>query len=263
MNPAKPLQGYRVLVTRGKEQSAPLIETIEKLGGVPFTVPLIDFVMPEAVEQAEQLIAGLDSYDWLVFTSQNGVHFFFEFFNNIGFKLSLPKIAVIGTKTRDALSLYGLEPDFLPTEFVAERFVEEFVPVLNPISRVLVAKGNLARSLISDTINRIAACDEVTVYQTVTPSESESQLMHLLAEEGLDVVTFTSPSTVFNFIDIVKKYELDKKIKNLTFVSIGPVATKAAEKCGLEIAASPDVYTAEAMVESLVYYLQRNKIRRK
>lgn len=257
MDAEKPLKGYHVLVTRGKEQAADLIQTITANGGYAHSVPLLDFVLPENVDRDMNHLAHLENYDWLVLTSQNGVKFFFKLLQQVKQPKKLPKIAVIGTKTKEALAVWGYYPDFMPDEFVAEAFVVQFVQLLDQNDKVLIAKGSLARSVICDEINRFGAdCHEIIVYETVFPKTSESLLAELLRTGKMDIVTFTSSSTVKHFMKAVKKHGLLKEARETIIACIGPIAKKTAEKHGLIVHVCPDAeYTSEAMIDSLIQYL--------
>src|SRR3954447_23763141 len=112
MNPVQPLKDYQVLITRGKGQADGLKESIEKNGGTPLLVPLLEFTLPDHMEDVQQRFEELLTYDWIILTSQNGVDFFFRLLGNQ--PLKLPKIAVIGSKTEAALKRHGYKADFVP-----------------------------------------------------------------------------------------------------------------------------------------------------
>ena len=254
MTPFLPLKDYRILITRGKGQVEGLQTLIEKNGGTPLLVPLLDFTLPENLEEVQERLNHLSSYDWIILTSKNGVDFLFRL---LGKQLDvLPKIAVIGSKTEEALNGYGYEADFIPSEYVAESFVSEFIKLLEPDARILLAKGNLARTVIAEAINEEGAlCDEIIIYHTILPEESERKLVQLIRDQKLDIITFTSSSTVNHFIKIIEQYELNTYIEGLTIACIGPICAKTATKHGLHVAVCPDVYTTEAMVEEVIRYI--------
>lgn len=257
MDAAKPLKGYHVLVTRGKEQAENLIQTITENGGISHSVPLIEFVLPQDIGKNKNHLDHLEDYNWLIFTSQNGVKFFFTILQQVKQPKEMPKIAVIGSKTKEALASWGYSPDFMPDEFVAEAFVSQFVQLLDHNDKVLIVKGSLARSVICNEINRFGAdCQEIIVYETVFPEASESLLAKLLRTGKMDIVTFTSSSTVNHFMKAVKKHGLLKEAGETIIVCIGPIAKKTAEKHGLIVQVCPDEeYTSEAMIDTLIQYL--------
>ncbi|WP_028392116.1 uroporphyrinogen-III synthase [Bacillus cihuensis] len=257
MNKSAPLKGSHVLITRGKSQAASIVEKVESYGGNACVVPLIDFILPDNIDQLNHYIRHIHEYDWLILTSQNGVDYFFRLLEEQA-PVKLPRIAVIGSKTEEYLMSRGLSTDFVPLHFVAEAFVAEFIPMLKQDSRVLIAKGNLARTVIADKIREAGAqCQEMIIYQTVLPKASEPKLAELLTNGRLNIVTFTSSSTVHHFMKIVNKHDLQASLEKIVFACIGPIALKTAESYGLSVAVSPKVYTAEAMIDSLADYMTR------
>ena len=257
MNESGPLKGYHVLITRGKSQAAGLVEKVESYGGNAVVVSLIDFVLPENVDQLKNFVRHIHEYDWLILTSQNGVDYFFRLLEEQA-PVKLPRIAVIGSKTEEYLRSHGHKPDFVPSNFVAESFAEEFIHMIEQGSRVLIAKGNLARTVIAEKIREAGAqCEEMITYQTVLPKESEPKLSDLLTKGRLNIVTFTSSSTVHHFMKIVNKHNLQANLDQLVFACIGPIALKTAESYGLLVAVCPEVYTAEAMIDCLADYMAR------
>ncbi|MGM9957079.1 MAG: uroporphyrinogen-III synthase [Peribacillus sp.] len=255
MKPFLPLKDYQVLITRGKGQAEGLQTLVKKNGGTPLMVPLLEFTLPENLEEVQERLNRLNSYDWVILTSKNGVDFLFRLLGKQQ-HVVLPKIAVIGSKTEEALNAYGYEADFVPSEYVAERFVSEFITHLEPGERVLLAKGNLARTVIAEAINETSAsCDEMIIYHTILPQESERQLVQLILNGKVDIITFTSSSTVNHFIQIIEQYELNTYIKDLVIACIGPICARTASRNGLHVSVCPDVYTTEAMVEEVVRYI--------
>lgn len=255
MEPFLPLKDYQVLITRGKGQADQLKALIESKGGTPLLVPLLEFTLPEDQKDIQDAFTELESYDWIILTSKNGVDFFFKL---IGNRPISSKIAVIGRKTEEALHRYGYEADFIPTEFVAEGFVSEFMDRIVTGSRVLLPKGNLARTVIAESIRQAgASCDEVIIYETILPKESERMLVPLLREGKIDIVTFTSSSSVNHFMQIINRNHLQSCVDRLVFACIGPISAKTAEKHGLAVAACPKEYTTEEMVEEMVNYIHQ------
>jgi len=256
-----PLDSCRVLVTREKSQSDSLTSKIKECGGIPVTVPLLGFTFPNDKEKLLEKIADTANYDWLILTSHNGVEFFFQLLEKIDKPIQLPRIAVIGKKTGETLEKHGVTADFIPTEFVAENFVEEFVPLLSKNTQVLLPKGNRARSVIAEAIQSAGArCEELILYETYFPKESGPVVADLLKSRKLDVITFTSSSTVDHFMEIVRTYKLQACLNRVVITVIGPIAGKTARDHGLKVEVCPKQYTVSAMIESLAAYLiDRNK----
>jgi uroporphyrinogen-III synthase len=172
----------------------------------------------------------------------------------------LPKIAVIGKKTAEGLAVRGLKAEFFPSAFVAESFVEEFLPIV-PGVKVLIPKGNLARDYIAASLSDAGAVvDEVVIYETYMPEESRPKLAKILSESQLDILLFTSPSTVDNFMDVVNEFELNIQIKKCIIGCIGPVTEKKLLSYGLTVHASPKEYTVKEMVKSTIAYIVREEL---
>jgi uroporphyrinogen-III synthase len=208
--------------------------------------------MSQAIKMA---IEQIHTYDWIIFTSSVTVETFFFFCEN-GKKL--PKVAVIGDKTKEAIERENIFVDFTPREFVAEGFVKEFLPHVSEGTRVLIPKGNLAREYIASSLmEKGAHVDELIIYETYMPDESKSRLLEVLSGGKLDILTFTSPSTIDHFMETVKGKQLDSVINQCIIACIGPVSRRRAEQYGLTVHACPESYTAAEMLESVIEYLNK------
>lgn len=252
---SSPLHGKKVLVPRGKGQATSFSRLIEKYGGVPVEIPLIAFRPIEVNQHLKTILKSLDTYNWMIFTSSVCVETFFSLCEKMGRK-GLPKIAVIGKKTEEALLANGYTADFVPSVYVAESFVEEFLPRLQRGSRVLVPKGNLAREYIADSLT---ACgmhvDEAVIYETYMPVESRGRLAEMLVGNQLDILLFTSPSTVDHFMDVIQAYKLEAKLKGFVIGCIGPSTEKKLHEKGLPVHVSPKEFTVNGMIKSTIAYL--------
>ncbi|WP_026693760.1 uroporphyrinogen-III synthase [Peribacillus kribbensis] len=251
MVPASPLAGRTVLITRERNQAESFIQKVRKLGGVPVSIPMISF-------QKRGFHIKPGAYDWLVFTSVNAVRYF-GLTEELYAALGMPKIAAIGRKTKDCIEKKGFSISFMPGKFVAEGFLDEFLPLLTSPSSVLIPKGNLARSLIAERLAGVGhTCSELIVYENVRPPESEEDLVKVLTKSGVDILTFTSSSTVVQAVNIIEKHHLWHTIKESIVVCIGPASRKTAEQLGLTVDVCPGTYTVEQMLDELIEYMKRN-----
>lgn len=249
------LQGKTVLITREERDSKQFAEHVINCGGNAVTIPLIDFQACEMTDEIKSKLASIAQYDWVVFTSKNGVAFFFQQFT----EPLKQNIAVIGEKTTVALQKFGYQPQFIPTKFVAECFATEFIHTLQQGAKVLVVKGNLARTVIADQLREKGfLCDEIILYETVMPKESESKLRDTLLTTKCDIISFTSSSTVHHFMGVVNRYNLMKKIEQSKIACIGPIAKKTAEQYGLYVDISAEKYTMEGLMESILVYFSHD-----
>lgn len=260
MIPSLPLQDRRVLVPRGAKDAKSFSQLIERYGGIPVEIPLIAFRPVEMDDHLQKLIINVHTYDWIILTSKVAVETFLSFLKKEQME-KLPKIAVIGKKTDDALKAHGLKAAFYPSQYVAETFVEEFLPKVHQGVKVLIPKGNLARDYIAEALSRSGAVvDEAVVYENYLPDESREKLAQILAEKKLDILLFTSPSTFEHFMDVVKQYKLEQLIKDCFIGCIGPVTEKKIKSYGLPVHASPKVYTVEEMIKSMNAYLKEKQV---
>lgn len=252
-----PLKNKHILIPREKKQAKSFSEIVKKLGGVPVEIPLLAFKPTELTMEIESAIHKLSQYDWVIFTSKVTVETFLSF---VGVSTSdFPKIAAIGEKTAKALSNNGLQVHFIPAKFMAEAFISELSSQIKQGTKVLIPKGNLARNLIAEQLRNLGAkVDEVIVYETFFPPESKAALRQKVIEQELDIIPFTSPSTVDHFMEVIKENELWDELSSFTFACIGPVAKKRAESYGLPVHAVPSVYTVEGMVKEIAHYISEN-----
>jgi uroporphyrinogen-III synthase len=252
MNDDYSLNGMTVLVPRGKKHAKPFSDLVKKYGGVPVEIPLISFRPVSSPMTNRKWQDRLHTYDWMIFTSNVTVETFFSFpidpivFSNI-------KIAVIGEKTEEALVRRGIHVDFKPVQYVAEGFVEEFSTYITKGTKVLIPKGNLAREYISTSLEKEGAdVDEIIIYETFFPESSRDDLVKALTDKQIDILSFTSPSTVDHFMSVVKENHLLPAIDHCWIMCIGPVTLHRANAQGLRVDAMPNTYTIDHMLQSLM-----------
>ncbi|WP_042459262.1 uroporphyrinogen-III synthase [Neobacillus dielmonensis] len=253
-----PLLDKKVLVPRGKGQAKSFSQLVKEYGGIPVEIPLIAFRPVEMNKRLQEVLRALETFDWLVFTSKVTVDTFFSFIDPA--RVKLPRIAVIGKKTAEELEKLGIEVAFVPSAYVAEAFVEEFLPLVGQGERVLIPKGNLAREYIADSLTEAgASVEEIIIYENYMPEESRGKLVKMLAEDQLDILLFTSPSTVDHFMAVVKENQLESRLNGSIIGCIGPVTEKKLLEYQLPVHVSPEEYTVKAMVESTIGFLEKHE----
>ncbi|MCL6605969.1 MAG: uroporphyrinogen-III C-methyltransferase [Paenibacillus sp.] len=260
---AMPLFGKRIVVTRARSQASELVDRIDDLGGEPYEFPVIETVMPRGEEQQAEIaaaLAGLENYDWVFFTSPNGVEFFFRHLTELSVDirgLYHARIAAVGPATASALAQRGLVAEELPARFQAEGLIEALGPELLPGQKVLLPRGDLARDWLPDKLKELGLqVTEADTYETVVTGEDDDELLKLLEEGRIHAVTFTSSSTVHNFLQILKRMGIEDPLPllaNVKIACIGPVTEKTAIEAGL----TPGLLAAEATIEGLVAELCR------
>jgi uroporphyrinogen-III synthase len=255
---AMPLKDKRVLVPRGAKEAKSFSSLLVKYGGIPVEIPLIAFRPVKLSQQLRSVLDLLHTYNWIIFTSKVTVETFLSFLGKDQIS-DFPKIAVIGKKTEEAIRENGLKAKFVPNTYVAEAFTEEFLPFVSPGMKVLIPKGNLARDYIAESLKRHGAVvDEAVVYENYMPEESKEKLKAVISEKQLDILMFTSPSTVDHFMEVIEDNHFETEIKDCLIGCIGPVTEKKLKSYGLPIHAAPKVYTVEEMIKSMNSYIEES-----
>lgn len=257
------LQGKRILVTRAKEQAESFSKKIEDLGGIAIEIPLIKIQAPANTELIDQTLQKINTYDWIVFTSINGVHYFFDFLekNNISFsEVDRPKIAVVGKKTLQALERKGFLADLIPDDFVAEDLFEKLIETVDKSETILLARGNLGRSLLPEKLSEMGIkVDDLILYENVLNIDKQVELIHLLETCSLDIITFTSSSTVTNFLELLQgTSDWQKWLENIQIACIGPITEKTAIEAGIIPQIVAKEYTVAGLLDAIVNFIQQN-----
>jgi uroporphyrinogen-III synthase len=254
---ALPLEKKTIVLTRNEVKSKELVEEIVSKGGQAIVLPLIDFRSTLLSSSEMELLSNLEEVDWLVFTSANGVNYFFKAIHSLHIALhERLNIAVVGTKTKEALTKHGFQPTLLPKEFVAEGLIEGFQQQSIKNKKIIYIRGNLARDLIPKELTRLGAdVNELTVYETFCPTVRK-ELVTLFSNK-IDAITFTSPSTVNHFVQLLKGTEWRSWLDEVVVCCIGPVTETAALKAGIIPTIVPDTYTMNHLLNELISYFQK------
>lgn len=256
---ARPLFGKRIVVTRTREQASELVSLLEENGASCLEHATISIQPPYSWQEADAAIDRLDGFDWLVFTSINAIHSFFRRLQDKGFdsrKIHGCRIAAVGRVTADCLMEYGLQADLLPEKFTGEGLVEALVAAGVAGANVLVPRALEARKVLEDGL--AAAGAEVTiapVYQNLPPVAEGQELRKEIEAGEVDMVTFTSSSTVHNFVAMMAcrdNNELAELLAGVSIAAIGPITAKTVVEYGLRVDVQPETYTIPAMVEAIV-----------
>jgi uroporphyrinogen III methyltransferase / synthase len=227
------LSGRRIVITRPEADAHRLAERLRRLGATPIIAPAIriHFTDPPELDRA---LARITAYDWVIFTSRNGVEAVFRRTSN----LAGPKVAAIGPATAQALREHGITPDLMPAEYVAEAILQALGSVAG--SRFLLPRADIAReALAAGLVERGAVVDEIAAYQTRHVAERPKNL------SAVDAVTFTSSSTVRGFL------EGGPVPEGVRIVCIGPITARTARECGLMVSAVAEEYTEDGLVAAL------------
>lgn len=258
----KPLAGRKILITRARDQSGEFATQLKDLGAEAIEFPTIQIVPTLRRKELDRAIDRLSSYDWVLFTSANGVNFFWQRLRKKG-KRRLPlslKICAIGPATAHQLKEKKIPVDYMPKEFVAESMLKGFDKMEIVGKRILLARAKKARDVLPRGLIKMGAdVDVVEVYRTVKPKGGSKRLKKILAEETIDAVAFTSSSTVDHFVELLKKEDLKHLLKKIAIACIGPVTAKTAKEWGMRVQIQPREYTVPALTQAIVLYFSNKR----
>ncbi len=253
----QPLQGKRIVVTRSPQQAPELSLKLRAVGAESLELPLIRIQPCFDPETSQDVFAEIAHYDWLVFTSFNGVKYFFEqFFKHFEDIRSLGfiRIAAVGKGTAKAIHTHHLKVDLIPEEATSEALGEALCQEQSLDSvKILIVTGNLNRDVLEKKLNEAAAIvDTFPVYETLKTDLSGDSVADSFRKNGADAVTFTSPSTVKSFVDQASHLQLEKTARRPLTCSIGPVTSEAMRKIGMTVDIEAEEHTLDGMVQALV-----------
>ena len=265
----RPLFGRRVLVTRPRAQAAELVDRLTALGADAVEAPMIRIEPPEDAEPLARAVAtAADAFDWIVFSSANAVDAFMTMLLD-GTRdvraLKGPRLCAVGTGTADALAKYGIKVDLLPREFRAEAVMAAMAERGSLTgARVLLPRADIGREVIGDDLRGAGAVvTEVTAYRTVlqdSQRDDDPDVYKMLLEGRLDVVTFTSPSSVRNFARVYGADQVADLLKRTVVAVIGPVTADAATQLGIPVTIQPDSHTIPALVDAIAAHFAATKV---
>ena len=250
---ARPLFGKHVVVTRAREQASGVARQLAALGAKVSTFPTIR-IEPELSPELDQAIHNLGSYQWLVFTSANGVRHFFARAKALGRDaraLAGVQLAAIGSATAQALEEHGLVADFVPQEFVAEAVAQGLVAKGLAGARILLARAAEAREVLPENLREAGALvDVVPVYRTHPAKEGAEALRQAVEANQVDCVSFGSSSTVHNFFAQIPAATV-RAADKLRFAAIGPITAATLQEYGFSSHIQPTEYTIDALVAAI------------
>ena len=253
-----PLAGRRILITRPRSQASAFARLIESLGGQVVEFPTIEIVPPLSYQGLDRGIEKIDSYPWIIFTSVNGVTSFLNRVRDVGKDVSCltgKHIAVIGPETARELERHQITVSVLPQEYRAEAILDCLSPSEMRGQRVLLPRAAKAREVLPHSLREWGAeVDIVEAYRAV-PSAGETSKLHAELRTGkIDVVTFTSSSTVEAFVAFFTEPELKELMARVGVACIGPITGATAEEAGLHVDVVAREYTVAGLARALADY---------
>ena len=247
------LANQRILITRPRAQAEEFASALIAEGAQPIYFPVILIVPPDNFSAFDFALHSLEHYEWLILTSVHGVEALFKRLEVLGIRQIPPglRVAAVGAKTAQCLSAQGILIDYVPDEYSSEAMLPGLGKDIDG-KRFLFPQSNLARTVLAAGIRSAGGLvTEVVAYRTLASAPDSSEMDELRA--GVDVVTFTSPSTVQNFVAIVQRNGLDpfNLPGNPLFACLGPITQKAAEEVGLVNLVTASKYTTDGLMEAI------------
>jgi uroporphyrinogen-III synthase len=255
-NENHPLRGTRILVGRARHQAGSLSSSLRSLGARVIEIPFIEIRKPSSFAPMDEALKNLNRYDWLILTSANGVEAMWQRLRRLRIarrEMNHLQIAAIGPATKRAIVKHGLQVKMVPEEYVAESVVKGLKDKVNG-KRVLLVRAKVARDVIPESLRAYGAeVDVVEAYETVVPQRSKARLLALLKQKDLrpHVVTFTSSSTVRNFVDLLGRPRATA-LKDVQFASIGPVTSATLREFEMPAAIEAREFTMGGLIRAIV-----------
>jgi uroporphyrinogen III methyltransferase/synthase len=253
----KPLFGKRIVITRPRAQAADFAERLEAWGAEIIPCPTIETVAPQSYAPLDDALGRASEFDWVIFTSVNGVRAFLERLKEKGADIRdwhRSRVAAIGPQTARALQAACVRVDIVPEEFRAEGVIAALATEGVTGKRILLPRASGARAVLPRELERLGAVvDDVPSYDTVAPQQTLQQLRSQLLRGEADVVTFTSSSTVRNFAAMFGD-DLPRVVAGTVVGCIGPVTAETARSHGMTVSIEPREYTIPAFANAIVNY---------
>ncbi|MBW1893720.1 MAG: uroporphyrinogen-III C-methyltransferase [Deltaproteobacteria bacterium] len=257
----RPLMGKKIIVTRARSQASDLVGILSDLGAECIEFPTIEIFVAENTSPLEEAIDNISRYNWLIFTSVNGVKFFFEKLFEKGLDsrtLGNIRTAAIGPATSARLLDFGIKSDIVPESYRAESIIEAFSKEKINGAEILLPRAGGARPILPIELEKMGAkVHEVISYHAGPVSENADQLIAMLEERSVDLVTFTSSSTVTNFKALLPDDRVEELMEGTDIVSIGPITTETAEKLGFKVTLTAEDYTIPGLCDAIKSYWQK------
>jgi uroporphyrinogen III methyltransferase/synthase len=256
----RPLLGKTIVVTRARQQASELVNRLNELGAQCLECPTIEVVPPNDTKPLDEAIERLATYEWLVFTSVNAVNFFFDRLFAVGRDvraLHHMRTAVVGPATEKRLFGFGIKSDIVPQSYRAESVVKAFAGQDVNGKKILLPRAKKARPVLPTELAKMGAVvDDITVYETQAVADDAHSLITKLKEGAVDLVTFTSSSTVKNFCALLPPDSLETLLKDVSVASIGPITADTARDLGFKVDIIAESYTIPGLCEAIQQYYQ-------
>lgn len=257
----RPLMGKHIVVTRAREQASDFVKLLSDLGADCLEYPTIKIIPSDNSDLLDKAIENLSIFDWLVFTSVNGVTCFFERLFKKGKDVRAIhhiNTATIGPATSKRLLDFGIQSDIIPKTYRAESIVEAFTNIDVKDKKILLPRAKEARPILPVELKKMGAhVDEVVAYATEQVTDNTDDLVARLENNEVDLITFTSSSTVRNFKNLLPEDTFNALMQNVTIASIGPITTETAEELGFKVDITATSYTIPGLCQAILDYYKK------
>ena len=250
----KPLFGQRIMVTRARNQNSKMVEKITDFGGDAIEVPTIKIerILPNQPLEIE--INQLKSYQYLILSSANAVQIFFDQLDELGYDsraLAHLKICVIGAQTAQLLKEKGIKADIVPPVHRLESLVEVLQPLIKPTDHILIPKAQETRDILVNKLTGSCHLKEIPIYRTIVDTSQKENLLHQIDSKTINYLTFSSASTVTNFVKLLGIENLDK-LEKIKLISIGPITTQAMKTLNLTPYQEAPTASVNEMIQTMI-----------
>jgi uroporphyrinogen III methyltransferase/synthase len=257
----KPLFGKRIVLTRAWSRQE-FSQLLAAYGAEPVEIPTIQIVPPASWQAIDDAVTRISTYQWLIFTSVNGVKPFMDRLHAAGKDaraLANLRLCAIGPRTAQELGNYGLTPDVVPAEFQAEGVIASLAHEGIRGSRILIPRAEVAREILPEQLRKLGAMvDVIPVYRTIAPAVDAASLTQQFHEGQVAAVTFTSSSTVRNFVEVFGGRDaVIPLLAGVVVACIGPITAGTAKEYGLTVTVMPEENTVPALAEAIVRYFKQ------
>lgn len=263
---AQPLSGRTVVITRALQQAAEFVAELEGYGARVVVCPTIEIAEPDSFDRLDEALNHLYGYDWVVFTSVNGVDYFLRRLKETGHELheiDELRVCAIGEATAEKLREAHVHVDIVPHEFKAEGIFSALVQFVGGHDELrglnfLIPRAAVARDFLPRALEEAGArVDVIAAYRTVVPKDLDRGRIGAMLAGGADCIAFTSSSTVRNLAQLFDTPDLSSALKGVTVACIGDITAQTAAEHGLEVAIQPEQFTIAALARSIADYFSR------
>jgi uroporphyrinogen-III synthase len=254
----KPLAGKRIVVTRAPDQAGELIRTLEHLGAEIVALPSVAFESPEDSQPLDRALAGLRSFDWILFTSQNAVRFVSRRLEQLGMPPVTQRVAAVGPATAEAAKLQGFHVDYVAQNHTAHSLARELRDSLVG-GKVFLPRSDRAGDHVAVALREGGAeVTDVVSYRTVAPEAPDQAVLDRIRSAEIDATVFASPSAFHNLDGFLGAGELAKLAEHVQFAAIGPTTAKAMREAGVRVHIEAEEASAAGLADAIAkYYRER------